>query len=50
MILDGKELSKKIKTQLKLEVETLKNKTRKTPKLAVVLVGGAPASAIYVKN
>lgn len=50
MILDGKELSKKIKTQLKLEVETLKNKTGKTPKLAVVLVGDDPASAIYVKN
>ena len=50
MILDGKELSKKIKTQLKLEVETLKNKTGKPPKLAVVLVGDDPASAIYVKN
>ena len=50
MILDGKELSKKIKTQLKLEVETLKNKTGKTPKLAVILVGDDPASAIYVKN
>ena len=50
MILDGKELSKKIKTQLKLEVETYKNKTGKTPKLAVVLVGDDPASAIYVKN
>lgn len=50
MILDGKELSKKIKAQLKLEVETLKNKTGKTPKLAVVLVGDDPASAIYVKN
>ena len=50
MILDGKELSKKIKTQLKLEIETLKNKTGKTPKLAVVLVGDDPASAIYVKN
>ena len=50
MILDGKELSKKIKTQLKLEVETLKNKTGKTPKLAVVLVGDDPASAVYVKN
>lgn len=50
MILDGKELSKKIKIQLKLEVETLKNKTGKTPKLAVVLVGDDPASAIYVKN
>lgn len=50
MILDGKELSKKIKTQLKVEVETFKNKTGKTPKLAVVLVGDDPASAIYVKN
>ena len=50
MILDGKALATKIKTELKEEVENLKSTYEKVPKLAVVLVGNDPASCVYVKN
>lgn len=50
MILDGKELSKKIKKQIKQEVEMLIQKTSIVPGLAIVLVGNNPASEIYVRN
>jgi len=48
-ILDGKELAKKIKEKLKLEVIELKEKGIK-PKLAVIMVGDNSSSQIYVKN
>ena len=46
-ILDGKKLSKKIKEELKKDVEELK-KEGITPGLAVILVGEDPASKTYV--
>ena len=49
VLMDGKQLSKKIRTNLKVECEELKNKGV-TPKLAVVMVGNDSASKIYVKN
>ncbi len=48
-IMDGKELAKKIRTNLKEEVEILKSKGI-YPKLAVIMVGNDKASAVYVKN
>lgn len=48
-IIDGKELSKKIREQLKEEVDNLK-KHGINPKLAVIMVGNDPASSVYVKN
>ena len=39
MIISGKEISTKIKDQLKEEVEQMKNKYDRLPKLAVILVG-----------
>ena len=48
-ILDGKKLSKKIKLDLKTEVDKLKQEGIH-PKLAVIMVGNDPASAVYVKN
>lgn len=48
-ILDGKELSKKIKKELKKEVEILKENGI-SPKLAVIMVGDNSASQVYVKN
>ena len=48
-IIDGKELAKKIRMDLKNEVEYLKN-NRINPKLAVIMVGNNPASKVYVKN
>ena len=50
MIISGKEISKKIKKQLKVEVEEIKNKYNRLPKLAVVLVGDNQASQVYVRN
>ena len=48
-IIDGKELSKKIRMQVKEEVEVLKSKGI-NPKLAVIMVGEDPASKVYVRN
>lgn len=48
-ILNGKEVSKKIKEDLKLEVDKLKEKGI-IPKLAVIMVGDNEASKVYVKN
>lgn len=48
-ILDGKMLAKKIKDDLRKEVEELKQNGI-FPKLAVIMVGNDSASKIYVKN
>lgn len=48
-ILDGKAVSKKIKENLKKEVEELKQNGI-FPKLAVIMVGNDSASKIYVRN
>ncbi|NMB34229.1 MAG: bifunctional methylenetetrahydrofolate dehydrogenase/methenyltetrahydrofolate cyclohydrolase FolD [Clostridium sp.] len=48
-ILNGKELAKKIKVQLRLEVEKLKEKSI-NPGLAVIIVGDDPASRVYVNS
>lgn len=50
MILSGKELSDKIKAQLKEQVAEFPAKYGRVPHLAVVLVGDDPASATYVRN
>lgn len=49
VIIDGKELAKKIRMDLKEEVIELKNKGI-NPKLAVIMVGDDKASKVYVKN
>jgi len=49
IIMDGKALAKKIREQVKEEVERLK-KENINPKLAVIMVGEDPASKVYVKN
>lgn len=48
-ILDGKELAKNIRKDLKGEVEKLKEKGI-FPKLAVIMVGDNSSSEVYVKN
>lgn len=48
-ILDGKKISHDIQEELRPRIETLRTK-RRTPALAVVLVGEDPASQIYVRN
>ena len=48
-LIDGKELAKKIRANLKIECEELNKKGIKS-KLAVIMVGDDPASKIYVRN
>ena len=48
-IINGKELAKKIRSNLKDEVEKLKE-NGVNPKLAVIMVGEDKASKVYVKN
>ena len=49
ILMDGKQLAKKIRSNLKIECEELKTKGI-MPKLAVVMVGNDSASKVYVKN
>lgn len=49
VVIDGKQLSKNIRDNLKIECEELKEKGI-IPKLAVVMVGNNSASKVYVKN
>ena len=49
VIIDGKELAKNIRGNLKIECEHLKAKGI-IPKFAVILVGDDPASKVYVKT
>ena len=48
-ILNGKIVSEKIKSELKIEVENLKEKGI-IPKLAVIMIGEDEASKVYVRN
>lgn len=50
MIINGKEISAKIKDQLKQEVDKIRESYPRLPKLAVVLVGDNQASQTYVRN
>ena len=49
IIIDGKELAKKIRANLKIECEELKKKNINS-KLAVIMVGDDLASKVYVRN
>ena len=49
VIVDGKEVAKKTREDLKKDVEELKQKGI-TPKLTVIMVGDNPASKVYVKQ
>ena len=48
-IIDGKELAKKIRKELKIKCDELKQEGI-NPKLAVIMVGDNPASKVYVRN
>lgn len=49
IIMDGKDLSQKIRKNLKYECEEIKKKGI-VPKLAVIMVGDNQASKVYIKN
>ena len=48
-IIDGKKISQKLKNNLKIEIEEIKNMFKRVPGLAVVQVGDVAASSVYVK-
>lgn len=48
--IDGRELSKKLKQEIRAEVDKLKAEGKRAPGLAVIQVGADPASSIYVRN
>lgn len=50
MIISGKEISVKLKDQLKEEVTKIKENYDRLPKLVVILVGDNQASQTYVRN
>ena len=50
MLISGKELSKKVREQIKEKVAAIKESNKRVPKLVVILVGEDPASQIYVRN
>ena len=50
MLINGKEISKQIKEDIKKEVELLKEEGKRIPCLAVILIGEDPASQVYVRN
>lgn len=49
-IIDGRKISSDIKEELKIEIESLKEKSGKNPGLAVILVGENSASKVYVNS
>lgn len=49
-IINGKEISGKLREKLKKEVAKIKNDQNLQPSLAVIIVGDDPASKIYVRN
>ena len=48
ILLDGKFISEKIKEEIKIEVQNIKNNGGRTPHLAAILVGNDGASLTYV--
>lgn len=50
ILLDGKVLSKNIKSEIKITVDEIRSKGGNIPHLAAVIVGDNPASESYVKN
>ena len=49
-IINGKEISDRLKGEMAAEVERLRSEKGRAPHLAAVLVGNDPASETYVKN
>ena len=49
-IINGKEISEKLKLEIAKKVDQIKKEFKVTPTLAVILVGNDPASEVYVSN
>jgi methylenetetrahydrofolate dehydrogenase (NADP+)/methenyltetrahydrofolate cyclohydrolase len=49
-IIDGKSIAAKLRSKLRSQIHSQLKKRKPAPKLAVILVGDDPASAVYVRN
>jgi methylenetetrahydrofolate dehydrogenase (NADP+) / methenyltetrahydrofolate cyclohydrolase len=49
-IIDGKEVSARVRAEVARDVAEMRERTGRSPGLATVLVGDDPASAVYVRN
>ncbi len=49
-LIDGKKIAADVRAEVAVGVQEMKERSRVTPGLAVVLVGDDPASAVYVRN
>ncbi len=47
-IIDGKEVATRVRTEVKIAIEERTSQEKRPPGLAVILIGGDPASQIYV--
>jgi len=50
ILIEGKKIAQEIREELKADIKKLKNDGKNIPGLAAILVGGDPASKIYVKS
>ena len=50
ILIDGKEISNQIKSEIANEVRKLREDSGRSPHLAAILVGNDPASETYVFN
>jgi methylenetetrahydrofolate dehydrogenase (NADP+)/methenyltetrahydrofolate cyclohydrolase len=49
-ILDGKQIARDVREEIKTEIEQLRRDGYRAPKMVVILVGEDPASQVYVNN
>jgi methylenetetrahydrofolate dehydrogenase (NADP+)/methenyltetrahydrofolate cyclohydrolase len=49
-LIDGKKISSDKRAEIKEKVSKIKQQTGKTPGLATILIGGDPASRVYIKS
>ncbi len=49
ILLEGKSIAERLKAKIKAELEALKAKTGRTPKLVALQIGESASSAVYVK-
>jgi len=50
MLIDGKQISKKIMEELSSEIKTITSKLGRAPYLSIILIGNNPASEVYVRE
>ena len=50
MIIDGKKTAEILRSEIKKEINFIKEQTNKVPNLSVILIGNYAPSEIYVKN